>query len=87
MHNFQFNVLGVDISFKAQADPERIEQARAFIEEQYERLKNCGGQLSRDKLLVLLVLGVVDDLLQSQQQLDELEFRFSSLLKSIEEIG
>lgn len=86
MYNFQINVLGVDISFKAQADPERIEQARVFIEDQYERLKSYGGQLSRDKLLVLLVLGVVDDLLQSQQQLDELETRFSSLLKCIEEV-
>ncbi len=86
MYNFQINVLGVEISFKADVDPERIEQAKAFVEEQYERLKGFGGQLSREKLLVLLILGVVDDLLQSQQQLDALEARLATLLKHIEEV-
>lgn len=85
MHSFQLNVLGVDISFRAEAEPARIERALAFVEEQYQRLKNHGGQFGREQLLALLVLGVADDLLQSQQQLGDVEARITNLLKIIEE--
>lgn len=85
MHSFQLNVLGVDISFRTQADAERIAEAKQFVEEQYELLKNRGGQFSRDKLLTLLVLGATDDLLQSRRQLDMLENRLFQLLQRIEE--
>ena len=54
------------------------------IEKQYERLKNQGGQFGREKLLTLLVLGVADDLLQTQQQLDGVETRLANLLELIE---
>ncbi len=84
MHSFQLNVLGLDISFRTDADPVRIEQAQAFVEKQYERLKSQGGQFGREKLLALLVLGVADDLLQTQQQLAEVDDRLASLLKLIE---
>lgn len=84
MHSFQLNVLGMDISFRTEADPARIEQAQVFVEKQYERLKNQGGQFGREKLLALLVLGVADDLLQTQQQLGDVETRLAHLLKLIE---
>ncbi len=84
MHSFQLNVLGMDISFRTDADPARIDRAQAFVEKQYERLKNQGGQFSREKLLALLVLGVADDLLQTQQQLGDVETRLAHLLKLIE---
>ena len=84
MHSFQLNVLGMDISFRTEADPARIEQAQVFVEKQYERLKNQGGQFGREKLLTLLVLGVADDLLQTQQQLDGVETRLANLLELIE---
>ena len=54
------------------------------MEKQYERLKNQGGQFGREKLLALLVLGVADDLLQTQQQLEAVESRLANLLKLIE---
>jgi cell division protein ZapA len=47
-------------------------------------LKNQGGQFGREKLLTLLVLGVADDLLQTQQQLDGVETRLANLLELIE---
>ena len=81
MHSFQLNVLGMDISFRTDADSARIERAQAFVEKQYERLKNQGGQFGREKLLTLLVLGVADDLLQ---QLDGVETRLANLLELIE---
>ena len=65
-------------------DSARIERAQAFVEKQYERLKNQGGQFGREKLLTLLVLGVADDLLQTQQQLDGVETRLANLLELIE---
>ena len=55
-----------------------------IVEKQYERLKNQGGQFGREKLLTLLVLGVADDLLQTQQQLDGVETRLANLLELIE---
>ena len=70
MHSFQLNVLGMDISFRTDADSARIERAQDFVEKQYERLKNQGGQFGREKLLTLLVLGVADDLLQTQRRGD-----------------
>ena len=79
MHSFQLNVLGMDISFRTDADSARIERAQ-----EYERLKNQGGQFGREKLLTLLVLGVADDLLQTQQQLDGVETRLANLLELIE---
>ena len=88
MHSFQLNVLGMDISFRTDADSARIERAQAFVEKQYERLKNQGGQFGQGKtMLTLLVLGVADDLLQTQQQLDGVETRLANLLELIEKNG
>lgn len=86
MERFQLDVLGERLSFRSQSDPQRIEDAKAFVEEQFERLKAHGGQYSRDKLLTLLILGVADDLLQLQQQLDERDKRVLTLLKRIEDV-
>ena len=73
MHSFQLNVLGMDISFRTDADSARIERAQDFVE-----------KFGREKLLTLLVLGVADDLLQTQQQLDGVETRLANLLELIE---
>lgn len=43
MHSFQLNVLGMDISFRTNADSARVERAQAFVEKQYERLKTKEG--------------------------------------------
>ncbi len=84
MNSFQLNVLGMDISFRSEADPGRVERAQDFVEKQYERLKNHGGQFSKERLLTLLVLGIADDLLQTQQRLEGVEKRLDDLLKLIE---
>lgn len=55
-----------------------------FIMDGYFITKNQGGQFGREKLLTLLVLGVADDLLQTQQQLDGVETRLANLLELIE---
>lgn len=85
MRRFQLNVLGVEVSFRTQADAERIAEAKLFVEEQYALLQKRGGQVSKEKLLTLLVLGATDDLLQSRRQTEMLERRLSSLLQRIED--
>lgn len=85
VQRFEINVLGIDVAFRSAAEPARIEWARAFIEAQYEKLKLLGRQANRDQLLMLLVMGIADDLLQSQQDLDEMHRRLDHLLSRIEE--
>lgn len=85
MPSFQLNVLGVDVSFRTQADADRITEAKLFVEEQYELLKSRRRQSDREKLLTLLLLGATDDLLQSRRQLESLEYRLFRLLQRIDD--
>lgn len=85
MKSFQLNLLGIEAPFRTDADVDTMEAARAMIEERALKLKSSGGLYSRDKLLVLVALGVAYDLLQIRHELDETENRISSMLKRIEE--
>ena len=82
---FAIKVLGVEVVFRSVADPARIEWAREFIETQYERLQLLGRQTGREQLLMLLVMGIADDMLQSRQDLAEVHQRLDRLLAQIEE--
>lgn len=81
---FVIKVLGVEVAFRSAADPARVEWARDFIESQYEKLKLLGRQASREQLLMLLVMGIADDMLQSRQDLAEVHERLDRLLAHIE---
>ncbi len=83
--SFQLNILGLDVAFKAEADQKRVDDARQLIEEQYRRLGGSGEkQISKEKLLIFLALGLADDLLQSNQKLSEIESRIEELLMKID---
>ena len=84
MEHFRLEMLGEKISFKSHAGEERITAAKTFVEEQYNSLKAHGGQLGKDKLLLLLVLGVADNLLQSQQAMQRTETCVSGLIERID---
>ena len=86
MHSFTLTVLGLDISFRAEADPGRVESAKALVEERFEKLRFHGGQISKEALLTFLVLGLADDLLQSHKRLDDVQNRIDALLTKIEEL-
>jgi len=88
MRRFNLTVLGLDISFRAEADPGRVENAKALVEERFERLKLHGGRISKDKeaLLTFLVLGLADDLLQSHDQLVNVQNRIDALLTKIDDV-
>jgi hypothetical protein len=82
---FAMNVLGVDLVFWSAADPDHVERAKKFIESQYENLKSLGRQAEKDQLLILLVMGIADAMLQSRQDLEEMHARLDRLLSCIEE--
>ena len=87
MHSFhRFNVLGTAISFRTESDPALIEEARDIVEERYKELQErSGGRYGRVELLSFLVLGVADELLKTQQSLQEVEERLANMLRRIEE--
>lgn len=82
---FGLTVLGMRIALRAGADVERVESAKALVEERFEKLRSHGGQSSKELLLTFLALGIADDLLQSHKQLLDVQNRIEALLTSIEE--
>jgi len=90
MRSFNLTVLGLDISFHAEADPGRVENAKALVEERFARLKFHGGRarrdMSKEALLTFLVLGLADDLLQSHDQLADVQNRIDALLTKIDDV-
>ena len=87
MANYNFNVLGQDVSFKAEADPKRIEQARVLLEERYNKLRQHGKQLSKEKLLTFLALALADDMLQAREEMERSEKKVQSILDSLNTTG
>ncbi len=86
MQEYKLTLLGQDIIFKAGVDAERVELARLLVEERYEKLRLHGGRNSKELLLTFLVLGLADDLLQANLQLNEAQERLDAMLAKIEEL-
>ncbi len=84
MASYNLSVLGLEVSFKAEADPQRVHSAKSLIEERFQKL-NDGRQISREKLLTFLALSLADDLLQSKQELHMMDQRIERLLAKIDE--
>jgi cell division protein ZapA len=76
----------MDISFRAEADLGRVENAKALVEERFERLKFHGGRISKEALLTFLALGLADDLLQSHEQSADVQNRIDALLTKIDDV-
>ena len=83
MAHYNFNVLGQDVSFKAEADPERIEKARVLLEERYNKLQQHGNQLNKEKLLTFLALALADDMLQAREEMQKSEQKVQSILERL----
>lgn len=83
MRSYNLTVLGLEVSFKAEADERRVESARQLVEKRFEKLNFPGRQISKEKLLTFLVLGLADDLLQSDKKLQELTERVEELLHTL----
>ena len=83
MSTFEVTLLGLSMSFRTNAGPERVDAARALTEERCNRLAFHGRQLSREKMLTYVSLGLADDLLQSERQVKEMQERLEALLAKI----
>ncbi len=87
MAHYSFTVLGTEVSFKAEADPKRIDQAKELLEERYYQLQQHGKQLSKEKLLTFLALALADDMLQAREELEKSEQKLQSLLDTLNAKG
>lgn len=85
MHRYNLTLLGLNISFMAEADRERVDEAVALLESRFNKLDD-GRQISRERLLIFLALGLADDLLLSNRRQAELEERLGKLVARIEEV-
>lgn len=83
MPSYNKVILGLEISFKTDAEPDRVELAKALVEERYRLLNPGGKNLSKDKLLTFVALGLADDLLLANHRLDEMESKLDKLLSRI----
>ncbi len=86
MEQYNLKLLGLEIAFRTGVGKERVDSAKALVEERYDKLRSNGGRRSRELLLTFMVLGLADDLLHANKQVHDAEKRIGSLLTKIEEI-
>ncbi len=84
MPSYNLEILGLTLSFKTDAEPDRVEAARVMVEERCKLLGSGGKALGKEKLLAFVALGLADDVLMSNQRLGEIMQRAGTLLKKIE---
>ena len=86
MPGYNINILGLDLIFRTEASPERVEQAGKLLEERFAELEQRGNKLSKERLLVFLALSLADDYLHSDQRLADLQNKVNNLLQKIEQL-
>lgn len=84
MQNYSLDVLGLEINFKADADPQRLEQARKMLENRFAVLKEHGRHLSKEKLLTFLALALADDLLEIQDLQQDTDQKVQKIITLID---
>jgi len=85
MQSYHLNVFDLQLSFRTKAGPERVEQARAYVENLYEQMKAHGGSLGKERLLAILLIGLADDLLQLQERSSLRDSKVDQLLQNLKE--
>jgi cell division protein ZapA len=78
------SIVGLDLSFTTDAGPERVDAAKQLVEKRYNLLKAGGKTLGKEKLLAFVALGLADDMLLSNQRLDDIHDRVGELLHKID---
>jgi cell division protein ZapA len=87
MPSYNQVILGLELSFKTDADPDRVDSAKALVEERYRLLNPGGKNLSKEKLLTFVALGLADDLIMANQRLAEMEGKLDKILTKIRTPG
>ncbi len=85
MHSYHLDLCDLQVAFRTEASPERVERARQYVEERYGRVKSQGGQFGRDRLLVMLLISMADDLLELRERNSRADSRLDELLQSLKE--
>jgi len=81
MPRYTLTLLGLEISFKTDADNDRIESAQALIENKHKELVAGAGDISKEKLLTYMTLSLADDYLVAQEDLRRLEEKIGEILE------
>ena len=81
MPRYTLNLFGLEISFKTDAENDRIEAAQAYLEERYKELMTTAGDLSKEKALTFLLLSLADDYLVGERKLERLEEKIGEILE------
>lgn len=84
MRSFNLKILGTEVSFKSEADHDAVERAKLLVEDRFEALYSPGMPISKEKLLIFLVLGLADDYLQTADKLRAFEERLERLTTRVE---
>ena len=84
MPKYSLSIVGLDLSFTTDAEPQRVEAARKLVEERYNLLQAGGKTLGKEKLLAFVALGLADDMLLSNRRLDNIHDRVGELLHKID---
>ena len=85
MQNYSLDMLGLELTFKADADPHRLEQARQMLESRFAVLRQHGRHLSKEKLLTFLALALADDLIESQEVLGKVDGKVRKIMTEIDD--
>lgn len=84
MSRYNLTLLGQNISFKTNAEEQRIREAEKLIEHTYEQINRSAVRVSNEKILIMVALTLADEYLQQNQKLEELEARLFRLLEKID---
>ncbi|MGN1038114.1 MAG: cell division protein ZapA [Mailhella sp.] len=85
MQSYHLTLCDLQVAFRTEASAQRVEKARRYVEERYSRVKAQGGQFARDKLLLMLLISMADDLLELQKKTAMTNSRMDELLQLLEE--
>jgi cell division protein ZapA len=81
MPRYTLNLFGLDISFKTDAESDRIEAAQALLEKRFKDLTAGAGDLSKEKALTFLLLSLADDYLVGTARMARLEEKIGEILE------
>jgi cell division protein ZapA len=87
MPSYNLSLMGLEVSFKTEADQKRVSEAKKLLEQRFNGLNERGRILSKEKVLMLLALSLADDLLQSLEGRRELEGKLERLLQRVDSIA
>lgn len=84
MPRYTLTLFGLEITFKTDAENDRIEAAQEYLETRYKELTSGAGDLSKEKALTFLLLSLADDYLVNTSKLVQLEERIGEILEKTE---